>query len=73
MLPDYSQSILKVNRKRREFCTNLTGMILTMRCTSGPMLRDGMRMFVSGDLDHISLTRTPQGQGVANRENVVAL
>jgi hypothetical protein len=30
-------------------------------------------MFVSGDLDHISLTRTPQGQGVANRENVVAL
>jgi hypothetical protein len=37
------------------------------------MTRDGMGMFVSGELDHISLTHTPRGQGVIDGEKIVAL
>jgi hypothetical protein len=44
-----------------------------MGCTSVPMTGDGMIMFASGDLDYISLTCTPRGQCVADREKIVVL
>jgi hypothetical protein len=48
-------------------------MILIMRYTSVAMTRDGMRMFISADLDYISLTHTPRGQGVTDQKKIVAL